>query len=164
MAEQGAERFVAKLVATDKVRVGLRHVEIYPNVKGRTKGRIVQSQCAHACSLAIFDKLQVARSCILRAFLFIDAVLPFSDVTFFFFSVLFCFVFVFFAFRTTRSFVRILRLTGVNQKYGHTRAAALSDDSLLACFTPVSMSLEDFVFSDSPQLMSSAAVWWEVEL
>ena len=55
MAEQGAERFMAKWVAADKVSAGLRHKLICPNVTGRTKERIAQNKHARAGSLAIFD-------------------------------------------------------------------------------------------------------------
>ena len=43
-AKQGAERFVAKLIAPEKARARLRHavvvVVLCPNVKGRSKERI----------------------------------------------------------------------------------------------------------------------------
>ena len=42
---------------------------VCPNVAARTKDRIAQSKRARAGCLAIVDKAQVARSCILRAFL-----------------------------------------------------------------------------------------------
>ena len=67
-AEQGAERFMAKWIAAAKARAGLRHAVVCPNVTGRTKERIAQSKRARAGSLAIVDKPQVARTCILRAF------------------------------------------------------------------------------------------------
>ena len=35
-AEQGAEYFMAKSVAAEKARVGLRHAVVCPNVTGRT--------------------------------------------------------------------------------------------------------------------------------
>ena len=50
--EQGAERFVAKWIAAEKVRAGVRHVVVCPNVTGRTKERIAP----------IVDKPQVART------------------------------------------------------------------------------------------------------
>ena len=37
---RGAERFMAKLVAAEKIRAGLRHSVVCPNVTGRTRGRI----------------------------------------------------------------------------------------------------------------------------
>ena len=89
-AEQGAEHFMAKWIAAEKARARLRHgvyyilVVVCPNVKGRTKERIVQSKRSCAGSLAIVDQPQVARTCILRVFLFADAILLFSGVTFFF--------------------------------------------------------------------------------
>ena len=58
-AEQGAERFMAKWIAAEKVinRAGLRHliVIVCPNVTGRTEERIDQSKRARAGSLAMVD-------------------------------------------------------------------------------------------------------------
>ena len=54
-AEEGAESFVAKLTAAEKVRTGLRHAVVCPNVTGRTKERKAQSKRARAESLAIVD-------------------------------------------------------------------------------------------------------------
>ena len=54
-AEQSAERFMAKLIASEKARAGLRHAIVCPNVTGMTKERIVQSKRARAGSLAIAD-------------------------------------------------------------------------------------------------------------
>ena len=54
-AEQGAERFMAKWIAAEKARAGLRHAVVCPNVTGRTKGRIAQSNRVRAGSLAIVD-------------------------------------------------------------------------------------------------------------
>ena len=96
-AEQGAERFMAKLIAAEKARPGLWCAVICPSVTGRAKERIAQSKRARAGSLAIVDQPQVARTCILRA----DVVLSFSGVTF----VLFCLVFVFLISLKPRSFV-----------------------------------------------------------
>ena len=42
-AEQGAEHFMAKWIAAEKARAGLRHAVVCPNVTGRTKERIAQS-------------------------------------------------------------------------------------------------------------------------
>ena len=39
-AEQGAESFMAKWIAAEEVRAGLRHAVVCPNVTGRTKERI----------------------------------------------------------------------------------------------------------------------------
>ena len=50
-AEQGAEHFMAKLIAAEKAKAGLRHAVVYPNVTGRTKKRIAQSKRARAGSL-----------------------------------------------------------------------------------------------------------------
>ena len=40
-AEQGAEHFIAKLIATEKARAGILHAVVCPNVTGRTEERIV---------------------------------------------------------------------------------------------------------------------------
>ena len=89
--EQGAERFMAKWIAAEKSRTGLRqHTVVCPNVTGRTKERIAQSKRTRAGSLATVDSPQLARTCILQA----DVVLPFS---------LWCFVSFVFFFTTSRS-------------------------------------------------------------
>ena len=54
-AEQGAERFMAKWIVTEKVRAGLRHAIVFPNVTGRTNEKIAQSKRARAGSLALID-------------------------------------------------------------------------------------------------------------
>ena len=54
-AEQGAEYFMAKWIAAEEVRAGLRHAVVGPNVTGRTKDRIAQSKRARAGSLALVD-------------------------------------------------------------------------------------------------------------
>ena len=54
-AEQGAEHFMAKWIAAEKARAGLRHAVVCPNVTGRTKERIAQSKQARAGSLALVD-------------------------------------------------------------------------------------------------------------
>ena len=54
-AGQGAEHFVVKWIAAEKVRTGLRHAVVWPNVAGRTKERIAQSKRARAGSLALVD-------------------------------------------------------------------------------------------------------------
>ena len=54
-AEQGAEHFMAKLIAVEKAKAGLRHAVVCPNVTGRTKERIAQSKQARAGSLALVD-------------------------------------------------------------------------------------------------------------
>ena len=53
IAEQGAEHFMATSIAAEKVRAGLRHVAVRPNVTGRTKERIARSKRASAGLLAI---------------------------------------------------------------------------------------------------------------
>ena len=52
-AEQGAEHFMAKWIAAEKARAGLRHAVVCPNMTGSTKERIAQSKRARAGSLAI---------------------------------------------------------------------------------------------------------------
>ena len=55
-AEQGAEHFMAKWIASEKAKTGLRHAMVVcPNVTGRTKKRIAQSKRARAGSLALVD-------------------------------------------------------------------------------------------------------------
>ena len=54
-AEQAPEHFVAKWIAAEKNKAGLRHAVVCPNVTGRTKKRIAQSKQARAGSLAIID-------------------------------------------------------------------------------------------------------------
>ena len=66
-AEQGAEHFMAKWIVAEKTKAGVRHAMVCPNVTGRTKKRIAQSKRACAGSLTV-DQPQVARTCILRAF------------------------------------------------------------------------------------------------
>ena len=67
-AEQGAEHFMAKWIAAEKNRAGLRHAVICPNVNGTTKERIGQSKWARDGSLALVDYPQVVRTCALLAF------------------------------------------------------------------------------------------------
>ena len=52
--EQGEEHFMAKWIAAEKAKAGLRHAVVCPNVTGRTK-RIAQSKRARAGSLALVD-------------------------------------------------------------------------------------------------------------
>ena len=47
--------FVAKWIAAEKVRAGLRHTVVCPNVTGRIKERIAQGKRARAGLLAMFD-------------------------------------------------------------------------------------------------------------
>ena len=54
-AEQGAEHFMAKWIAEEKAKAGLRHAVVCPNVTGSTKKRIAQSKRARAGSLALVD-------------------------------------------------------------------------------------------------------------
>ena len=69
---------MAKWIAAEKARAGLRHAVVCLNVTGRTKERISQSKRARAGSLAIVDEPQMARTCIPQA----DVVLSFSGVRF----------------------------------------------------------------------------------
>ena len=59
-AEEGAEEFMAKWIAAEKAKAGLRHAVICPNVTGNTKKRIVQSKRGCARSLSLVDLSQVA--------------------------------------------------------------------------------------------------------
>ena len=54
-AEQGAEYFMARWIAAEKVKAGLQHAVVCPHVTGRTKKRIAQIKRAHAGSLALVD-------------------------------------------------------------------------------------------------------------
>ena len=53
--EKGAKHFMAKWIAAEKVRAGLRHAVVCPNVTGMTKQKIAQSKQACAGSLALVD-------------------------------------------------------------------------------------------------------------
>ena len=65
-AENRVERVMAKWIAAEKAKAGLRHALVCPNMAGRAKERIAQSKRARAGSLAIVDEPQVARTCIGR--------------------------------------------------------------------------------------------------
>ena len=67
-AEQGAERFMAKLITAEKVRAGIRrqHAVVCPNVTRRIKDMIAQSKRFRA--LAKVDQPQMARAYILQKF------------------------------------------------------------------------------------------------
>ena len=54
-AEQGAKHSMAKWIAAEKTKAGLRHAVVRPNLTGRTKERIAQSKRARAGSLALVD-------------------------------------------------------------------------------------------------------------
>ena len=55
-AEHGVERFMAKWIAAERAKAGLRqHAVVCPNVTGRAKERIAQRKRARAGSLAIVD-------------------------------------------------------------------------------------------------------------
>ena len=61
-AEQAAEHFMAKWIAADKARAGLRHAVVCPNVTGLTSPKQAGS-CRFTRPYP-----QVARTCALRAF------------------------------------------------------------------------------------------------
>ena len=71
-AEQGAERFMAKWIAAENVRAGLRHTryssmrESDENDQGKDSPK---QACLRAGSLAIVDQPQIAQTCILWPFL-----------------------------------------------------------------------------------------------
>ena len=54
-AAQGAEHFVAKWIAAEKAKAGLRHAVVCLNVTGRTKERVAQIKRARSGSLALVD-------------------------------------------------------------------------------------------------------------
>ena len=54
-AEQRVEHSMAKWVAAEKAKAGLRHAVVCPNVMRRLKKRIAQSKRARAGSLALVD-------------------------------------------------------------------------------------------------------------
>ena len=54
-AKQGAERFMAKWVAAEKARAGLRHEVACPNVPRRTNDKIAQSKRVFPDSFVIAD-------------------------------------------------------------------------------------------------------------
>ena len=55
-AKHGAERFMVKSIAADKIENRLRPEVACPKVRGRTKKMIAQSKRARAGSLAIVDE------------------------------------------------------------------------------------------------------------
>ena len=112
-AQQGAEQFMAKWITAEKTRAGLRHAVVCPNVTGRTKERIAQSKRARAGSLTLVDKPQVARTFILRAFVW------FADVITF----LWCYLcFVLLRFRLY-GFIEAAALRSIALRYTDTRIA-----------------------------------------
>ena len=66
--EHGAEHFMVKSIATEKASAGLRHAVVCPNVTGRIKERVAQSEWTRACSFALVDYPRVSPTCTLRAF------------------------------------------------------------------------------------------------
>ena len=67
-ADQGTERFVAKWIAAEKIRAGLRYAVVCSNVTERTKDRIAQSKRVWSGSLVIAGTALVTQTCILQAF------------------------------------------------------------------------------------------------
>ena len=58
MTQNGRTRrgtFHSEWIVAEKAKAGLRHAVVYPNVTGRTKKRIAQSNRARAGSLALVD-------------------------------------------------------------------------------------------------------------
>ena len=53
--EQGVKHFMAKWIAAEEAKAGLRQAVVCPNVTGRAKERISQSKRACAGSLALVD-------------------------------------------------------------------------------------------------------------
>ena len=85
MAQDGGTKggtFHGEMGRCRKARAGQRHAVVCPNLTRRTKERIAQSKRVCAGSLVIDNKPQVVRTCILRVFLFADAILPFSGLCF----------------------------------------------------------------------------------
>ena len=54
-ADQEAEHFMAKWIVAEKIKAGLRHAVVCPNVTGRTTERMAQNKRARAGSLAPVD-------------------------------------------------------------------------------------------------------------
>ena len=54
-AEQEAQHFMAKWIASEKTRAVRRHTVVCPNVTGRAKERIAQSKRTRSGSLAFID-------------------------------------------------------------------------------------------------------------
>ena len=72
---------MVKEIAAEKARAGLWHAVVYPNVAGRTKGKIAQSKNASPGSFAMVDKAQVARICLWCYFVFLFCFASFSCVS-----------------------------------------------------------------------------------
>ena len=81
---------MAKWIGAEKPKPGLLHAVVCPNVTGRTKERIAQSKRARAGSLALLTSHKWRE----LGVWFADVMTSFSGVPF----VLFCFVFVYYAF------------------------------------------------------------------
>ena len=82
---------MAKWIAGEKPKAGLRYAVVCLNVTGRTQDRIVQNRPVCRGSLAKVDKRQVPRTCILRVVRKCHACSLFLALLFF---VLFVFVFL----------------------------------------------------------------------
>ena len=82
---------MAKWIAVEKARAGLRHAVVCSIVTGRTKNRIAQSKPVRAGTLAIVDYLQVAKTCTLWVFgLQMSCRFSLTLRLFYFVSCLFC--------------------------------------------------------------------------
>ena len=53
--EHGTEHVMMKSIAAEKANAGLRHAVVCPNMTGRTKERVAQSEWTRAGSLALVD-------------------------------------------------------------------------------------------------------------
>ena len=54
-AEKAAERFMAKWIAAEKIKAGLRHAVVCTNMTGRAKDMIAESKRVRVGTLAIVD-------------------------------------------------------------------------------------------------------------
>ena len=101
-AEQGMEPFIAKWIAAEEAKAGLRHAVVCPNVTGRTKKRIAQSKRG-LCWFALPCRLATSGANVYPPGVwFADVMMSFSGVMF----GLFCFVFVFILSLKARPFVQ----------------------------------------------------------
>ena len=85
---RGGTFFMAKWIATEKARAGLRHAVVRPNVTEMTKEMIAQSKRARAGSLAIVDLSTSGANlyppgvfCVLFAYYIIIIIIIFINVT-----------------------------------------------------------------------------------
>ena len=75
-AEQEVESFMAKLIAAQKYRAGLRHAGVCPNVTGRTKEGIAQNK-ACSCWFARHSCLATSGAKLHPPGVFADSISPF---------------------------------------------------------------------------------------